>query len=147
MSENLSIILVLLTDDLQTIWHAMVRYGKIERTEQANPSSDGVPGLSQKLIEPGCTFVYKWKATQYGTYWYHAHSKGQIEDGLLGPIYIKSVPIHPWAMIRADLSKTCATQYCTTWNDFQFLTNDEAARKCYTEPRSGGFIGLEPLYK
>lgn len=53
------------------------------------PWSDGVPGLSQKLIQPGQTFVYKWKATQYGTYWYHAHSKGQLEDGLFGPIYIK----------------------------------------------------------
>jgi len=51
--------------------------------------------LSQKLIEPGHTFAYKWKATQYGTYWYHAHSKGQVEDGLLGPIYIKSDPPPP----------------------------------------------------
>lgn len=52
---------------------------------------DGVPGLSQKKIEPGCIFKYKWTATQYGTYWYHGHVQGQIEDGLVGAIYIKYV--------------------------------------------------------
>lgn len=50
---------------------------------------DGVPGLSQKAIQPGATFIYRWTAYQYGTYWYHGHSKGQLEDGLLGPIFIK----------------------------------------------------------
>jgi FtsP/CotA-like multicopper oxidase with cupredoxin domain len=80
------------TDNLQAIEHSMVRY------EQQTPKTwtrlttnlpDGVPGLSQKKIEPGCTFKYKWTATQYGTYWYHGHVQGQIEDGLIGAIYIK----------------------------------------------------------
>lgn len=53
------------------------------------PWSDGVPGLSQLPIAPGDQFVYRWKATQYGTYYYHAHRRGQIEDGLYGPIYIQ----------------------------------------------------------
>jgi FtsP/CotA-like multicopper oxidase with cupredoxin domain len=44
--------------------------------------------LSQKPIPPGGTFLYKWVATQYGSYFYHAHTRGQIEDGLYGPIYI-----------------------------------------------------------
>ena len=52
---------------------------------------DGVPGVSQKAIQPGDTFTYKWTATQYGTYWYHGHVKGQLEDGLFGPIQIKFV--------------------------------------------------------
>lgn len=53
------------------------------------PWSDGVPGLSQLPIASGDQFIYRWKATQYGTYYYHAHRRGQIEDGLYGPIYIQ----------------------------------------------------------
>jgi FtsP/CotA-like multicopper oxidase with cupredoxin domain len=52
------------------------------------PWSDGVPGLSQKPIPAGGKFLYKWTATQYGSYFYHAHTRGQMEDGLYGPIYI-----------------------------------------------------------
>ncbi|KAK1146947.1 hypothetical protein N8T08_002274 [Aspergillus melleus] len=53
------------------------------------PWSDGTPGLSQQLIPPGGRFLYKWRATDYGSYWYHAHARGQLEDGLYGPIYIR----------------------------------------------------------
>lgn len=44
--------------------------------------------MSQKPIPAGGKFLYKWVATQYGSYFYHAHTRGQIEDGLYGPIYI-----------------------------------------------------------
>lgn len=56
--------------------------------QQGTPWSDGVPGLSQRPIESGDYFVYRWTATQYGSYFYHAHRRGQIEDGMFGPIYI-----------------------------------------------------------
>lgn len=52
------------------------------------PWSDGVPGLSQHPIKPGESFLYKWTATQYGTYWYHSHDKFHISDGLYGAILI-----------------------------------------------------------
>ncbi|CAK7221782.1 hypothetical protein SBRCBS47491_004645 [Sporothrix bragantina] len=51
--------------------------------------SDGVPGLTQRQILPGNSFLYQWKATQYGSYWYHAHERGQMDDGLLGPMIIR----------------------------------------------------------
>jgi hypothetical protein len=54
-------------------------------------NADGVPGVSQRPIPPGGTYVYKWRATQYGTYWYHGHLAGQLEDGLFGPIHITFV--------------------------------------------------------
>ncbi|KAK1145038.1 hypothetical protein N8T08_004753 [Aspergillus melleus] len=57
--------------------------------QSATPWSDGVPGLSQTPIQPGDQFLYKWTATQYGSYFYHAHRRGQIEDGLYGAIYIQ----------------------------------------------------------
>jgi FtsP/CotA-like multicopper oxidase with cupredoxin domain len=34
------------------------------------PWSDGVPGVSQKPIPSGGSFTYRWKATEFGTYWY-----------------------------------------------------------------------------
>ncbi|KAJ5374028.1 Multicopper oxidase type 2 [Penicillium concentricum] len=57
--------------------------------QQGTSWSDGVPGVSQRLIAPGGRFVSKFTATQYGTYWYHSHCAGQIMDGLYGPIYIR----------------------------------------------------------
>ncbi|EJT69552.1 laccase-1 [Gaeumannomyces tritici R3-111a-1] len=57
-------------------------------TQIGTPWSDGVPGLTQRYIQPGKSFTHKWKADQYGSYWYHAHSRGQIDDGLYGPILI-----------------------------------------------------------
>ncbi|KAI1339707.1 multicopper oxidase [Xylariaceae sp. FL0016] len=50
------------------------------------PWSDGVPGISQNDIQPNCTFTYEWKATQHGSYFYHAHSDSLISDGLYGGI-------------------------------------------------------------
>ncbi|KAE8378045.1 multicopper oxidase-domain-containing protein [Aspergillus bertholletiae] len=56
--------------------------------QSGTPWSDGTPGLSQRPIKPGDHFLYKWRATQYGSYFYHAHNRGQIDDGLYGAIYI-----------------------------------------------------------
>lgn len=40
-------------------------------------------------IQPGEQFLYKWKASQYGSYIYHSHTRAQIDDGLYGAIYIE----------------------------------------------------------
>ena len=61
------------------------------------PWSDGVPGLSQRLIQPGESFLYRWNANEYGTYWYHAHSRSQISDGMYGAIVIKPGSTEPTA--------------------------------------------------
>ncbi|AYA02753.1 copper resistance system multicopper oxidase [Acinetobacter sp. WCHAc010034] len=50
---------------------------------------DGVPGFNGfNGISPDEEFVYKFKVRQSGTYWYHAHSKGQEQDGLYGSLVI-----------------------------------------------------------
>ena len=50
---------------------------------------DGVPGFNGFTgIAPNTEFVYKFKVRQSGTYWYHAHSKGQEQDGLYGALVI-----------------------------------------------------------
>lgn len=50
---------------------------------------DGVPGLSFNGIGPGETYVYRFKANQSGTYWYHSHSRFQEQTGLYGAIVIE----------------------------------------------------------
>jgi FtsP/CotA-like multicopper oxidase with cupredoxin domain len=50
---------------------------------------DGVPGLCFAGIDPGSTFVYRFKLRQSGTYWYHSHSRFQEQTGLYGPIVIE----------------------------------------------------------
>ncbi|MEH6455506.1 MAG: copper resistance system multicopper oxidase [Cocleimonas sp.] len=50
---------------------------------------DGVPGLSFDGIAPGETYVYKFKAVQNGTYWYHSHSGFQEQTGMYGSIVIE----------------------------------------------------------
>ncbi len=59
-----------------------------------SPWSDGTPGITQRTITPGSSFQYKWKATQYGAYWYHAHEGGLIGDGQYGPIIIRPTDEH-----------------------------------------------------
>lgn len=49
---------------------------------------DGVPGVSFKGIEPGETFAYRFRVRQYGTYWYHSHSPGQLQLGTYAPLII-----------------------------------------------------------
>lgn len=68
------------------------------------PWSDGVPGVTQLAIEPGESSKYEWVATQHGSYWYHAHSLGQIEDGFYGAILIhpKESVLRPFEMISKD---------------------------------------------
>ena len=50
---------------------------------------DGVPGISFHGIAPGETFTYRFKVSQSGTYWYHAHSAFQEQEGLYGAIVIE----------------------------------------------------------
>jgi FtsP/CotA-like multicopper oxidase with cupredoxin domain len=49
---------------------------------------DGTNGITECPIAPGQTKVYTFKATQYGSSWYHAHYSVQYGDGLTGPIQI-----------------------------------------------------------
>lgn len=57
--------------------------------ELAN-ASDGTP-LTQNQVPPGATFLYRFRVTRPGVYWYHPHhhsSTNQIFRGLYGPIVV-----------------------------------------------------------
>ncbi|KAJ5703787.1 hypothetical protein N7493_010925 [Penicillium malachiteum] len=57
------------------------------RQNYTNPS-DGVVSLTQCPIAPSKDMTYKWKATQYGSSWYHSHIGLQAWEGVFGGIVI-----------------------------------------------------------
>lgn len=97
------------------------------------PWSDGVPGVSQIPIQQGQSFLYRWTATQYGSYFYHAHHRGQLEDGLYGPIYIKpaSSESKPFQLITTSATQLRAMQNAEAntspliLSDWRLLTSEQ----------------------
>lgn len=70
-------------EDTSIHWHGML----------VPASQDGVPGFNGfDGIRPGETFTYRFHVKQSGTYWYHAHSMGQEQDGLFSGIVIDPAP-------------------------------------------------------
>ncbi|KAF3913396.1 Laccase-2 [Dactylellina cionopaga] len=61
-------------------WHGIRQFN--------NSWADGVPGVTQCPIAPRQQMTYTFKATQYGTSWYHSHFSLQYGDGLAGPMVI-----------------------------------------------------------
>ncbi|PPJ57919.1 hypothetical protein CBER1_09862 [Cercospora berteroae] len=57
--------------------------------QSVTPWSDGVPGVTQSAIRPGSSFLYRWRAEEAGTSFYHGHTRGHIMDGLYGAIVIE----------------------------------------------------------
>ena len=53
-------------------------------------AADGVAGITQDAVPVGGRAVYRFEATDAGTYWYHSHqvSHDQVVRGLLGAIVI-----------------------------------------------------------
>lgn len=50
--------------------------------------NDGVVSVTECPTAPGNTITYKWRATQYGTTWYHSHFSLQAWEGVVGAIVI-----------------------------------------------------------
>ncbi|KAL1953848.1 hypothetical protein VTO42DRAFT_2108 [Malbranchea cinnamomea] len=85
-------------------WHGLLMQG--------TPWSDGVPGLTQKPIEPGASFIYRFKAYPSGTHWWHSHSRTTLLDGLYGALYIRPKPSKPspWHLISNDETDIASMQ-------------------------------------
>lgn len=75
---------------------------------------DGVSGVSQKPIPPGGVFHYKFTLYQSGTYWYHAHSGLQEQEGVYGAFLIDPLTSSPYkftksfAVVLSDWSNLAA---------------------------------------
>ncbi len=77
---------------------------------------DGVDGVSQEAIPPGGVFHYHFTLKQSGTYWYHAHTGLEEQQGLYGAMVID--PLQPpayqydkdYTIVLSDWSNTPADQ-------------------------------------
>jgi FtsP/CotA-like multicopper oxidase with cupredoxin domain len=74
---------IVVTNDLpvptSVHWHGMVLPN----------DQDGVPGITQPLIQPGNAYTYQWTAVATGTHWYHTHTSGKDEGlGLYGALEV-----------------------------------------------------------
>ncbi|WP_282094144.1 multicopper oxidase family protein [Epibacterium ulvae] len=51
---------------------------------------DGVPGLTQDVVEADAEFAYRFRAPDAGTFWYHSHNRSweQVAKGLYGPLIV-----------------------------------------------------------
>jgi FtsP/CotA-like multicopper oxidase with cupredoxin domain len=51
---------------------------------------DGAPGVTQDAVAPGDEFVYRFRADQVGTYWYHTHQASHrgVRRGLFGTLVV-----------------------------------------------------------
>ena len=52
---------------------------------------DGVPGLTQTLVDAGQGFDYRFRPPDAGTFWYHSHTRSleQVARGLHGPLIVE----------------------------------------------------------
>ncbi len=75
-------------------------------------AEDGVAGITQDAVPVGGRHVYRFVATDAGTYWYHSHqmSHEQVERGLLGPLVVDPVGAPPAAVDRLALLHLYAGQ-------------------------------------
>jgi L-ascorbate oxidase len=65
-------------------FHGIRQYGTVE--------SDGVPGVTQDAIQPGTTYVQRFKLVdQSGTFYYHAHV-GVQDDTVQGALIVENSP-------------------------------------------------------
>ena len=53
-------------------------------------AEDGVSGVTQDAVQPRESYVYRFRAPNAGTYWYHSHqhSADEVERGLYGSLVV-----------------------------------------------------------
>ncbi|KAI1637751.1 probing oxygen channels in Melanocarpus Albomyces laccase [Biscogniauxia mediterranea] len=57
---------------------------------------DGANGVTECPLPPGSSKKYTFRATQYGTTWYHSHFSAQYTDGVFGTIVINGPASLPY---------------------------------------------------
>jgi FtsP/CotA-like multicopper oxidase with cupredoxin domain len=121
---------------------------------------DGVPNVTQKLIEPGSTYKYSFELKQEGTYWYHPHSD-MHEQQLRGGIVIYDVEEDP--VFQEDKTKYHHDRV-VLMNDFkaedpnkvlnrlilgmnQYSQESENYTDLYTATKTSGLYGFMQYFK
>ncbi len=68
-------------------------------------AEDGVAGVTQDAVLPGERYVYRFRAGQQGTFWYHSHqsAESEVERGLFGAFVIEPRQAAPAASLDLSL--------------------------------------------
>lgn len=69
-------------------WHGLRQLGTNDE--------DGTAGVTECPIPPGGSRTYRFKATQYGSSWWHSHYSVQYSEGVSGPIVIHGPSTRNW---------------------------------------------------
>ena len=77
----------------------------LARTDRARRHGRRARACRFDGIAPGATFTYRFRVNQYGTYWYHSHSRFQEQVGLLRSDRDR-------AARRRAASRTIASTWC-----------------------------------
>lgn len=120
-------------------WHGIL--------QKDTPWADGVPGITQKVIEPGTNWVYEFHFhDQHGASWYHAHYRGYSSDGVFGPIWINpsdDVP-RPYHLISNDTDFLCEIEKLEKQG--KFIIADDNFKKGMDDIATTMFqYGIDPL--
>lgn len=136
-------------------WHGLLVSGDM----------DGVPGFNGfQGIMPGETFTYRFPIRQTGTYWYHAHSKGQEQDGLYGSLVFSPKGTDPirtdrdYVLVLSDFSdedaedimanlKMASDYYNTarrTVGDFFSDVDKKGFKRAWKEAKDWGQMRMSP---
>lgn len=148
----------LMSESLSLHWHGMTQKGTFYM--------DGVSRITQCAIAPGETFVYKFKANELGTHWYHSHSGVQRTEGLYGPLIVtdqyrdgtsvlpnttpqKATPVYAkeFYFIVQDfyqLDSETMLNY-VLWEDIKFMYGHDNTATCYTPNRMDDGTVAPPL--
>ena len=76
-------------------------------------AQDGMPGISQPVLQPGAAYAYDFALRDWGTYWMHAHHALQEQQLLAAPLII------------ADPEPADEQEVVLMLHDFSFRAPDE----------------------
>jgi FtsP/CotA-like multicopper oxidase with cupredoxin domain len=96
-------------NNLTALPHSIHWHGLLQRN---NWHMDGVPDVSQKAIQPGDSFTYKFIADPCGTMWYHCHvnvNEHVAMRGMWGPFIIDPKTPSP---IEKQVTKDYVLMFC-----------------------------------
>lgn len=86
-----------------------------------------MPGITECPISPGDTRQYKFRATQFGTTWYHSHWSAQYGDGVVGTMIIDGPA-------TANYDEDLGVLPITDWYYTPVFTLNEVAQHSTTGP-------------
>lgn len=127
----------LLTEAISFHWHG--------QTQKGTFYMDGVSRLTQCSIGPGESFVYRFRANDEGTHFYHAHVGLQRNEGLYGPF-----------VVTPEIKQDRTPEPPEYEKEFYFIVHDwyqESSNSLYNRViwedirYSGGFGNLKSCYR